>query len=198
MDSPATREEIGQYIKAWQDTFFIAAHDWNFKDGAFKREITPSTNVIDGFDIFIASAKLSKDEKTVLSDARASMVKVLVTGSRMTSWELTMEMMTFTERVTNIFETDSKKRGMYVPPTMIQSFDANGKVVNTFEFANDGVKTTAGGEVGVNPSAPEPVKQNQRAANESLFGNGEQKHAQGDGGESITSYSRRSSSMLKH
>ncbi|KAK5046798.1 hypothetical protein LTR84_007152 [Exophiala bonariae] len=170
MNGLATREEIGRYIKAWTDTFFIAVHEWNFKDGAFKQQIKRNTNVIDGFDVFIASYELTKDEKVVFSKARASMVKVMVDGLRMTSCEVTLEMMSFTERVTDIFQGDSKDRGKYIPDVMAQSFDANGNMAETFEFTDEGVKVTAGGEVGVPPDAPESFKQKQRE--ECIFNTG--------------------------
>jgi hypothetical protein len=163
MNSPASHQEIGRLLNAWKETLLLATHERNFKNGAFKTQITPSTNIIDGIDIFIASPLLSEKEKAVFSDAGASIVRVLTGSSRMTSFDLTVEMMMVTQRVTDFFDEDGKKQGQYIPPMMIQSFGKDGKLEKTFEITDEGTKTTKGGEFGVVPSAPDEVKQQQRA-----------------------------------
>lgn len=153
MDIPVTPELIGEAIKVWTDTFVIAVQERNFKNGVFKKQITPTTNVMDAFDIFIASPLLSKEEKAVFSGARADVLHILSKGVQMNYWELVV-VMSKAERITDIFDKDLVKQGKVVPPLLLQTTGKDGKVKETFEITNEGTKTTKGGEFGVAPSVP--------------------------------------------
>lgn len=154
MDTQLTPQMVGKAIQAWKDTLVVVAQERNFKDGAFKKLVTSTTNVMDGFDIFIASPLLSKEEKTVFSDARAGVVQLLSKGVQMTFFEY-ITVMLESDRVADLLDKDTVKQGKAVPPWLAQSIGKDDKVEETFEITNEGTKITKGGEYGVAPSAPQ-------------------------------------------
>jgi hypothetical protein len=160
----ATQEEIDRAIRLLKETFLMAVHDYDFKGGVFKKQITRDTKTLDDFDVLITFSPLSKGEKAKFSKARAHTVKLLTTSLQMTSWGLSKDMLSLSKPLTDIFEEDIEKRAIYFPPMMIQKTDGKGSVVKTFEVTHEGVKTTVGGEAGVHPSAPEEIKKQERAA----------------------------------
>lgn len=154
MDSQLTPQMIRRAIQAWKDTLVVVAQERNFKDGAFKKLVTSSTNVMAGVDILIASPLLSKEEKAVFSDARAGVVQLLSKGVQMTFSEYIVVMME-SNRVADLLDKDTARQGKDAAPWLAQSIGKDGKVEETFEITNEGTKITKGGEYGVAPSAPQ-------------------------------------------
>lgn len=140
-------------LQSWRDTFFLAVHDWNFKNGAFKGQIDKFTKEVDACDILIRSPLLSEKEKAVVSELRKILLNVIATDSfDIVSMIGQMEIM---EKIRKVFENDRRKQGQYVPPPMLaQTIGDNNEVLSSFEIADDGTTIeTKGGQWGVAPKS---------------------------------------------
>jgi hypothetical protein len=115
---------VSNVMAAWQDTFTISMINNNYKNGAFKHLITPTTPPLQSVDILLASDLLSGGEKATLRISRDVLSIVLSLGPKLTlnqSLLLGLQGM----QVTNMFEDDMRKQGLYVPPTMAQVMGSN-------------------------------------------------------------------------
>ncbi|KAJ9613300.1 hypothetical protein H2200_003242 [Cladophialophora chaetospira] len=177
--TPLGPDMASSFVNAMQQTFALAANEWEFKNGAFKNKITTSTSALEAVELMLASELTSADEKRVLEKSRqaasfpflpncpllnvaSTMVQAnggpqirtaLIRGSHMTMNE-TLMLGAETMGITNIFEEDRKKQGQYVPPMLTHTLGAGNEVTRTIEVTDDGVKETAGGKIGHVPSAP--------------------------------------------
>lgn len=146
-------------MDAMQQTLVMAVHDYNFKDGAFKNEITNTTPCIDAMNILLNSDLLSAEEKAPVQKTRQKVLTVINRAPNLTLLEFVK--LAGSHDITDMFEADCKKRGQYVPPFMIQKVGSDGKVEETIEITNDGEKKTKGGKHGQYPSAPAEFNQRQ-------------------------------------
>lgn len=157
------------WIKSLQDTFYLAAHRDNFKNGGFKEQISATTSPLDAINTFIASPLLEQAEKAMFCEFRKQFIRLQNDNpEKMSPMELTMRMFsTLSLEICDMFEVDMRKRGQYVPPTMIQTVGENGAITSTYTLDSSGKSTHhRGGTLGVVPGAPPEFN----AANEQYGG----------------------------
>ncbi len=158
---PFGPDEASNALNAVQQTFYMAVPGHNFKMGAFKDKVTKSTSAVEAADIFLASDLLTEEEKEPLRKMRIGLIYMIARGPLLTSDEAIASIAN-TFEVTNIFDADRKKQGQYVPPMMAYTMGADNKVTKSFEITDDGMKETAGGEVGQVPGAPKGFNRRQK------------------------------------
>ena len=146
-------------------SFAQSVDDDNYKNGAFKGQITNTMSMTDALRVFINSPLCTDEEK---ANNFLPMLKLWIGAKR--GWNIA-ERTGDTKRASEalfqtyailsdmsdaVFDADLRARGGYVPPSLIQVVDDDGNVTETVTIAEDGTsKTTQGGEVGVVPGAPE-------------------------------------------
>ncbi len=113
-----------------RSTFHHAVHHRNYKDGAFKSEITASTDVLDTINIFLASPLTTEWEKDKFRAAGQAIFDVRHHNAGDTQNGRLIVLAVLMELIT-VFERDQIKRGIDVPPMIAQIFDREGNLKET-------------------------------------------------------------------
>jgi hypothetical protein len=105
-----------RYINIIKGLITDGVHKQNFKNGAFKSQITPSLSAAQSLKILRTSPLLTDAEKKPIFIMR----RCLMFGLRKDKRDL-MPFLGLLENLYDVFNDDAKSRGMYVPEPMMQS-----------------------------------------------------------------------------
>lgn len=122
--------DLSELEACQRSTFNIAVHDTSYKNGAFKNQITASTDVLDSIKIFIDSPLTTEWEKDKFRAAGQAIFDVRHhhTGdTEQGRWTVLLE---FYE-LTTVFEKDMFERGLNAPSLIAQTIDRKGNVKET-------------------------------------------------------------------
>jgi hypothetical protein len=73
--------------------------------------------------------------------------------------------MSVIEKMWKIFKQDAEGRGLYIPPTTVQTINSDGTIKQTARISDEGAKMMQGGIPGIPVSAPEEfIKANKETA----------------------------------
>lgn len=144
-------------IAAIQATFDKALNTAGYKGGAFRGLTNASTPPLDVLNILLASELVTEQEKAkAFRPWKQALIRFYNTDPAAVSpLQMIMLMMRCPEWC-EVFDDDIRKRGGYVPPTMIQTLNDNGTVNETRTLDRNGnVQVTEGGRPSEVPGAPE-------------------------------------------
>lgn len=137
----------------------MGVHNYQFKNGVFFNSIIPSTTVLDALDIFISSSKLSMSEKGIVMAFRNHYIALRKGFPNDESPPTRMEMLGLLrafDKLQTLFVDGANARGIYVPPTTIQTVNSDGTVGMTATVDDGGLTTTTEGRIfGVPTGAPD-------------------------------------------
>ncbi|KAI4172309.1 MAG: hypothetical protein LQ346_008621, partial [Caloplaca aetnensis] len=165
---PGPDMDVDTLLQMMKDTILIAVQRYNYKGGAYAAAVSTTSPVLDDLNTIINSPLLSKHEKDIFSQMKRSTIilrNLQARGEKPPDGLQMITLFSWAMELEEITAADAKKRGQYVPPTMMQAMGDNGEVEESFLFDNEGgVTRHAGGKPGVVPGAPEAFNQAQAEA----------------------------------
>ena len=160
--------EDESYKQAMRDTFLQAVEQEEFKNGAFRGQITRDTSFEDAVDIFINSSAVTEAEKKQYFRPMRSLMATMDERQR-TNPDYPNKMLDGFKilDLCVVFEMDRQSRysggrEFYDAPMLVQTVQPGMKFTKTYTIDNDGIKNySADGQYGVNPDAPDWYKKMQ-------------------------------------
>jgi hypothetical protein len=123
-----------------REGIYQAVHNGNYKHGAFKTQITPSTDSLAAIKIFVDSPITTTPEKTKLRWIRQAILHHRRNSSKSRN---TLEViLTAMAWLTNILAGNLSKPRIPVRPTIIQSYNPDGTIYRTAAYDHTSEKVT--------------------------------------------------------
>jgi len=127
----------------------FGVHRATYKNGAFKTQIQPSTDPIDAIRIFIDSPLTTNTEK-----AKFRILEQKILNYRRDPRDdgtAYMELFASMLWLESNFVDDQRRRGIAIPPTVLQTYKADGSVRRTHSIDDDGTFTSIAGGPDLRP-----------------------------------------------
>ncbi|KAH7378166.1 hypothetical protein BKA64DRAFT_648877 [Cadophora sp. MPI-SDFR-AT-0126] len=147
------------FNEAVNGTIMVGVHDRNYKGGAFKSLVPRGMDTVQALNIFLNSPLLSAADK---SDIRSLLSQYLMLNARFTGGAEpglmdTIDVSKSLDRIMDMFDSDARARGEYVPPSItLQSLNDDHSVKETHVWDETAqiMVPSQGGVAGVPPGAP--------------------------------------------
>lgn len=155
------------FFQAVHDTIVKGVIELNFKNGPFMNSITKTIPAVEAMHILAASPHLSTPDKETVNTCRNEFIAIRnrFPGDMEPSPMDVVPFMRAMEKMWKIFKQDAQGRGLYIPPTTVQTINSDGTVKQTVSISDEGVEMMQGGIPGIPVSAPEEfIKANEETA----------------------------------